>query len=376
MKKIKVLHVLNTSDIGGAEKLMLDICKYTDGRLFDLIITSFESGALEEDFKKFDYVKKIDLNSPGYFNLKTLLKLNKIIKKEKIDIIQTHLQKPDVYGFFLKLMNPSVPWIIKKGNTDDYRKKWFWRISNGILHAPANLIIATSNQVKRFTSKWEFVPLRKIAVIYSGIDLKDVDKQMKNNVSGLREKIGLKKSDKVVIAVGRMVYQKGFPYLIKIMKELSEKDKKYKLLLVGDGPLRKEMETLVQKLQARETVKFLGERKDVIDLLRVSDVFCLSSVREGIPITLMETMYVGTPLVTTAVGGNKEIVEDARNGFLEKPKDLNNIKKRIIYLFENKQAREKIIKNAKEVIKNRFSVKVTAKNYEEKYKKIRECAAY
>ena len=84
MRKINVLHILNTSDIGGAEKLMIDICKYTDKNKFNLVITSFEKGALEKEFKKFNHVKKIDLNSPGYFSFKTLLRLNKLIRKEKL----------------------------------------------------------------------------------------------------------------------------------------------------------------------------------------------------------------------------------------------------------------------------------------------------
>ena len=370
MRKIKVLHILNTSDIGGAEKLMIDICKYTDNIKFDLVITSFKKGALEKEFKKFNHVKKIDLNSPGYFSFKTLLRLNKLIKKEKIDIVQTHLQKPDLYGFFLKIFNPSIPWIIKKGNTDDYRKRLFWQLCNVLIHIPANRIIATSNQVKHFTNKWEFVPLNKISVIYSGIDLADVDDQMKNNVKDLRKRIGIKKSDKVIIAVGRLVYQKGFPYLIKIMKELSEQYKSYKLLIVGDGPLKKELQTQIYKLNVQNNVKMLGERKDVIDLLRVSDVFCLSSVREGIPITLMEAMYVGTPLVTTAVGGNKEIVQTGHNGFLEKPNDIQQIKRRIKELCENNKNRKKQIINAKKTIIHKFSVKTSAKNYEKIYEKM------
>ena len=111
-------------------------------------------------------------------------------------------------------------------------------------------------------------------MIYSGIDLADIDEQMKNKVKDLRKRIGIKKSDRVVIAVGRLVYQKGFSYLIKIMKELSKQNSTYKLLIVGDGPLKKELQQLIHKLNAQDTVKILGERKDVIDLLRISDVFC------------------------------------------------------------------------------------------------------
>ena len=368
MKKIKVLHMLNTSDIGGAEKLLLDICRYTDKDKFDLIITSFQKGALENEFKRFSYVKKIDLNDSKQFSFKTLRRLNKIIKKERIDIIQTHLQKPDLYGFLLKLKNPHVTWIIKKGNTDDYRTKLFWRISNGFIHRFANLVIPTSNQVKEFTKKIEFVPEKKFKVIYSGIDTAAMDLALKKDCSKkLKKELGFKKTDKVIISVGRLVYQKGFSYLIRIMKELTEQDKRYKLLIVGDGPLKSKLESLILNLKVNDNVKLLGERTDVIDLLQISDLFCLTSVKEGIPITLMEAMYVGVPIVTTNVGGNKELVQHGQTGFLEKAKDISSIKQRIKQLLHKESIRKKFIENARKTILARFSIIKTTRNYEKVY---------
>jgi len=367
MKKINVLHILNTTDIGGVERVLLDTCKYADHKKFNLIVVSFQKGALEDEFRKFKWVKKIDLNDSRHFTFKTLKILNKIVKKEKIDVIQTHLQKPELYGFLLKLMNPKIKWAVKKVNTNDYRTKLFWRIANGFILKFSNIVMCNSKGVDRFTRKYEFVSKKKIKIIYEGIDIKKIDERLKKtNTKKLMKQLKIKKDDKIIFSVGRLVFQKGYPYLIKIMKKLPN----YKLFIVGSGPEEKKLQNMIKKLGLSKNVKLLGEKNNVIELLTTAKVFCLTSVMEGIPITLMETMYVGVPLVSTKVGGNRELVTHGYDGYLEKSKDIESIKKRIVELMNNKKIRNKFIMNSKKAILKKFSIQVTTKNYENVYEKL------
>lgn len=370
-KKIKILHLITKTLSGGAEKVLLDMCKYTNSSNFESIVVSFQKGVLENQFKEIKHIKKINLSDSSYFTFKSLIKLNNIIRKEKVDIIQTHLQQPEFYAFLLKLLNPHIKWIVKKGNVAEFRSKLFWRLANGFILKFASKVIITSNGVKKFTKDMEFVSDKKLKVIYSGINLDKVNKELKKqDHMALKKSLHLKDSDKVIICVGRLVKEKGYPYLIEVMEKLIKEDKNYKLLIVGEGYLRDELSNLIKKQKLRSYIQLLGERKDVIQLLRVADIFCMASIREGIPISLMETMYVGLPLVATNVGGNKELVNHKKNGFLEKQKDVNAIKKRVKQLLSNTKLREIIIKNAKKTIIDNFSIKKNMEKYETTYKDI------
>ena len=358
MKKINVLHILNTTDIGGTERVLLDMCKYYDRDNFKFVVAVFEKGQLENEFRK--HVKMVNLNDPRHFSCESLKRILKIVKEEHIDIVQTHLQRPEFYGFLVKLRHPTVKWAVKKGNTNKYRKKLFWRMSNGFILKFASTIVTTSRVVRDFTAEFEFVRKKKMLVIYSGIDLQRIGHKIRSGAN-LRKRLELKKTDKVVISVGRLVYQKGFEYLIGAMNEF---DKDFKLLIAGDGDLKDKLREQIGVLGLESRVKLLGERKDVKQLLSISDVFCLASIEEGLGLVVMEAMAAGVPVVATNVGGLKEVVGDA--GILVEPRKPDKLASAI------KDAMRKRAVLTKRAYKQvgKFSVENTVKEYEKLYKRM------
>ncbi len=178
--------------------------------------------------------------------------------------------------------------------------------------------------------------------IPKGLDLEDFT--LKDNE--IRKKIGLSDDDRVIIYVGRLIYGKGVQDLIYAFKKIEKEFDNVKLLIVGDGDYRKELEKLKDK-----NIIFLGETShdDVVRLLNASDIFVNPSYSEGLPTTVLEAGAVGLPVIATDVGGTREIITNDINGFLIPPYDSITLYKHIASLLNDKYKvctfREKIRKD-------------------------------
>ncbi len=176
----------------------------------------------------------------------------------------------------------------------------------------AREIIVPSKYLKKIVGNWG-VNTGKISVIYNAFEGKikeDFNRQIfreKNNWSG-----------QVVISVGRLVPWKGFAELISWWEEVKNEFPQAKLLIVGDGPDRKRLEALIAELNLSSVVKLTGRlsQADLFDYLRGADIFALNTSYEGFSHQLLEVMALGTPIITTKVGGNPELIQDGWNGIL------------------------------------------------------------
>ena len=147
-----------------------------------------------------------------------------------------------------------------------------------------------------------------------------------------------------------------------------------KLWLVGDGPLRPAVEKAIVKMGLERKVLFLGIRDDVPQLLAASDVFVLSSDYEGVPLTVLEAMAAGKPVVATAVGGVPELIEDGETGILVPPRNPEALAQGILRLAKDASLRQRMGKAARERAQERFDISRTAREYEALYLRLlKEC---
>lgn len=210
----------------------------------------------------------------------------------------------------------------------------------------AERIISPSNYLKKIITNWG-VPKEKISVVYSIFTSEDVN--------GTKEELrnGLRLSKHVIVSAGRLVPWKGFKTLIEIMPTILRKYFDATLLIIGDGPDRKELEELVREKKLNDKVIFLGvlPHQLVLRYIKAGDMFVLNTSYEGMSHFLLEAMSLGTPVITTNVGGNPELIEDGKNGLLVTHDDKEAIGKAIFELFSNKEKAELLAINAKEKTK-------------------------
>lgn len=223
---------------------------------------------------------------------------------------------------------------------------WIMRRLQGFAVSKAEALVVPSKYMERIVSRWPVSP-RKIVHIYNGIE-EFGDTGNKPVLRGL-----LKFQGKLIISIGRLVPWKGFSALIGLLPRLKSEFPETKLLIVGGGPLLATLERQAAELGLTDDVVFTGEleRDVLLRYIRVADVFVLNSRYEGLSHQLLEVMGVGVPVIVTNAGGNPEVIDHERNGYLVNPDDTRAIGEYASALLKDANLRGKIVAAAKRKVK-------------------------
>jgi glycosyltransferase involved in cell wall biosynthesis len=191
-----------------------------------------------------------------------------------------------------------------------------------------------------------------VQVIYNGIDTSIFKREDTNS----RQKLGISDDAVVITFVGRLIYAKGVQDLISAFTKIKDTAPEIKLLIVGDGPYRANLENLAQQTDCASSILFLGQRNQdgVIDMLSATDIFVNPSYSEGLPTSVMEAASIGLPIIATDVGGTREIIEDGKTGFLIKAGDAEQLEHKLHGLLTNTDLREELGRNARIFVKQKF----------------------
>ena len=217
----------------------------------------------------------------------------------------------------------------------------------------ADIIIVPSQYFKTIIVNWG-IQSEKINVIYNGIKL--------SQNLGVRH---LSEGEKVLLSVGRLVPWKGFKVLIELMPDILQEIPEIKLVIVGSGPQKEELEKIIEKLNLQDKVILTGQlgKEDVFEQMRKTDILVLNTEYEGFAHLLIEASNRGIPIIATNIGGNLELIENNKEGILVQPNDKEAIKNAVMKIFQDDIFREKIIQNAFEKSKQ-FSIQNTLDNLE------------
>lgn len=207
----------------------------------------------------------------------------------------------------------------------------------------AALIVAPSEYLKRIVETWG-VPPEKIQVVFNAVDVPRIAETKKD----IREKLGWK--GLVVVSAGRLVPWKGFVTLIEAFFDVLRAVPDAKLIILGDGPDKAAIEEKIDAMHLGESVTLPGRmaRERLARYLKAADLFVLNTGYEGFSHQLVEAMSLGAPVITTAVGGNVEVIKDKTNGLLLDYNDREMLAEAMKFLLRNKEARERLAKAAME----------------------------
>lgn len=364
--KIKLILAINSFNIGGAEKLIVDQLRFFDREKFDIsLITLFQF----QDRKNFYELLPKDiniykLNFKNFYDLKSWLFLYKLLKKISPNIIVSSLFFSNTIFRILAIIF-KIKVIIIEHNTYINKTKAHQFVDK-ILSYFTYKIIAVSDEVANFTSKQEKIEINKFKIIYNGIDLEKINKFKeinKNNILGLKEKLGFGNSDKIIINVARLTNQKRIDLLIDAFAKLHKIDNKYKLIILGEGTLLFELQNQINSLGLKDSAFLLGIKKNIYEYYMISDLFVLTSKIEGFALVCIEAMTFEVPVVSTKVAGPDKYVKDYFNGFLVEH-DMEDIFKKMVVFFDlDDQELDKYKQNCLNTAKQ-FDIKNNVKEYE------------
>lgn len=296
-----------------------------------------------------------------------LIKLFLDLVKWRPHIVQTYLRFSDIIGRVLGGLArvPVNVSVVTQPNVDKYRWQYLLdRLTAGL----SDRVVFNSQQIIAFGLEKEGITPSQVVYIPNGI-LKETPSRPGAGLA-IRAQVGISPDAPVVGSVARLYPQKGHTYLLSAFAKVLEALPEAVLVLVGDGPLREELEHDAAALNIDRSVKFLGERDDLADVLDALDAYVQASLWEGMSIALMQAMLCELPVVATRVDGTVEIIEDGSTGFLVEPGNSEALAAGMIEVLKNRETVGEIAKNGAAMISENFSVTKMASRFDELYREL------
>ncbi len=315
-RPMKVCHVMHTMGVGGAEVLISNMIRRGSPEVEFCVVLLDEMGPLGDQLAGEGIEVRCVGRRPGV-DWRLLGDLKKTFIELAPDLVHCHQYTPWFYGGWAAARSKLPVVFTEHGRHQPDRPRVRRILFNRYLLRRTGAITAVSGSIKRALVENEKLPADRIRVLYNGIDHHRffADEAGRRR---MRDELHLAPDELAIGHAGRLMSVKNQAMLLRALARLRDlrPDLEWKALLAGKGPLEEELRRLHAELELGERVVFLGQRRDVPELLRAFDVFALSSFSEGTSVTLLEAMATELPVVATRVGGNPELIEEGVNGYL------------------------------------------------------------
>lgn len=365
----KILHLIGSfkEDTGGAQRVILDIINScTDPQIEMGLCSLFEEATLAKYLP--DKVYNRNLNYNFKKNPKIFINLYNIINNWNPDILHVHTPVAGIFGRPLAhLCNVKlVSTVHMNARFFDKKNSYINKLTLGL----SDSIVCVSELVKESIQE-EYSKIynnSKIWTIPNCIDCHAFEDKINTDTKTKRKALNITKDDFLVGTVGRLHPAKGQKFLIKGWENVVEKYPESKLLIIGEGPERKQLKNLTKELNLDKSIIFLGARSDVPELLSLLDIFVLPSIWEGLPISLLEAMCAGKVILASDIKNIRNVIGKA--GFLVKPKDSTSIGQCLSRIIDNYNDFKTYGDKAKQRVKDKYSPDEFGRNYTAMYKQI------
>ncbi|NCP63919.1 MAG: glycosyltransferase family 4 protein [Paraglaciecola sp.] len=356
---INVLQFICPTGFYGAERWILALAKHLPADVrCDLAVTQENDRETLEIVKHYQQLGLTthELPMAGRFDWRVVNKLVTLIKSQNIHLIHTHGYKSDILGV-LAARKAGIPCIVTPHgfeNSSDLKLRLFIWLGNQAMRF-ATKVVPLSEQlcedVKRFG-----VPANKVMLIRNGVDLSEVEAAAKqpNEQSYPEKRIGF---------IGQMISRKNIRHILDIFQNVHRKFPATRLILLGDGESRAELEDYAKTLDCHSHIEFLGFRDDRLALLKSFDLFVMTSTLEGIPRCLMEATAMGIPVAAYDIPGIDKLIEHQKTGLLAPLNDKDTLQQYWEKLLFNDEYAQQIAEAAKAFVNQHYSGQRMADEY-------------
>ncbi len=368
---MRICLLLPKLQIGGAEAQALYLLKKLDRALFAVSLCCLNLGDPEMEKEAEMCVDSIFCVGFRWRNLPAaFIRLVRYLRRGRFDILHSHLALADSMGRLAGWF-AGVPVLITTEHGKHLWKSWPYLIFERMLAGITDRRICVSRDIMDIRARREGTPPSKLEYIPNAVD-PSVFRGAQRGRAAVMAEFGWGTADPLVISVGRLVAAKNYTLFVEAAALLRARFPHVRCLLVGDGDCRERIAERIDLLDVGESVKIAGSRHDIPDLLAAADVFVLTSIREGLPVSLLEAMAAGKAVVGTSVGGIPDAIKDQESGLLVPPEDPEAFAGAVGRLLGDTDLRRRLGRAAAEEVESRFSIDHTAKRIGEIYMELYE----
>lgn len=375
MQRPALLQVVGPSKFGGDSVLVLEMARAAEQNGFRVDILAsdprFRELIREQGFGLVDLdVLKREIRPVA--DTSALLRLTHFLRQSRYDIVHTHTSKPGVIGR-LAATRAGVPGILHTVHLFGFHEESgplatgvYSRIERAAAHW-CDRIVTVSEYHRDWALRLGIGTPEQLVAIPNGVPASRAYGVRAR--ADVRAELGL--TDEVaVVSTGRLAEQKGLEHLLRAVSLLGADRARVRVLLAGDGPLLEPLTHLAADLGVLDTVRFLGFRSDIGDLLSAADIVVLPSLWEGLSVSLLEAMAAGRAVVTTSIGSNREVTRDGAVVSLVPPKDPAALATAVRELVDDPARREELGRLARQEQRSRYTMSRMLTSYLEEYERL------
>ena len=372
-----ICQVVHSLHIGGAELLVTELSRALRDRFRFVFACLDSAGPLAEQLRDEGHVVEV-LERQSGVDWRCGRRLARFLREQQVAAIHAHQYTPFFYAMMARGFSGRTPIVFTEHGRQhpDYRR--LKRVvCNRLLLRQDDRVIAVGEAVRQALIRHEGIPASRVELLFNGIRLQLFrnaadDRAMRSQV---RSELGLSDSEFVVVQVARLNSLKDHATAARAIARAARQVGSLRWLVVGDGEERAALEATLREQQIGGITQLLGSRRDVPRLLAASDVCLLSSISEGIPLTLIEAMAARLPVVATDVGGVAEVVVPDFNGLLAPAKDDATLAQHLVRLAQDRALGPRLGRNGAARAADLFSFQRMAEGYARVFEEVLEQAS-
>ncbi|MCU0666341.1 MAG: glycosyltransferase family 4 protein [Candidatus Omnitrophica bacterium] len=372
MPKARILYIITKLELGGAQKQLLNLIDLLDKDRFEVFLFTAQEGYLLGRAKAIPGVRLylsrfLERPVNPLKDIRALFEIRKFIFENKIDIVHTHSSKAGILGRFAAWIS-GAPFIIHTVHGWSFncyqvfpRRAVFILLEHFCARLTRAIICACKSDLEKGRG---FNDRGKYYLIPYGLSLEDF---APSDGRKAKQKQGIKDDKLVIGMIACFKPQKAPLDFVKAVNIFKGQGGVAKFILIGDGALRGKIERKIKELNLQDDISLLGWREDIAGLIQAMDIFVLTSLWEGLPVSVLEAMAASKPIVATNTGGIREVLRDGENGFLVKPQDAFGIARGLRVLADDVFLRESFGKVSFSISRSFLSHKEVAEKHMKLY---------
>lgn len=364
---ISILLFTNTTVRYGVEEHILQLLHNLDRRLFrPYLACPPELGHVLKAELPAD-VELFPVKIGGITDYAGARGLYRILRDRRIQILHSHMFQSSMFASPIGRL-ASVPVVLETAHVREVWRKGMK--ANYVVDRFAGRFvdryIAVSHAIARYLVEIKGLPEKKIQVIHNGVDMNKFGPSLAVR-PGMKKALGIAEGDATLLVVGRLELQKGHQVLLEAMVKIRGEFPGAKLICLGDGALRGKLAESMEKLSLGNSVRFVGFQSNVREWLAMADISVLPSFYEGLPLSAIESLAAGRPMVATAVDGTPEVVIDGKTGLTVPPGDPKAMAEAICRLLRDPGWASQLAQTGREYVISEFSLDCFARKTQEFY---------
>ncbi|MGE5619865.1 MAG: glycosyltransferase family 4 protein [Sphingomonadaceae bacterium] len=379
-QSFRVLHVITSLDVGGAQKHLLSLVDGLRRRGHQADVAFFKNPSLSEQFQGTG-CRLFDLSTRGTFSPLLLPRLASILTRGRYQIVHTHLLKADSYGTLAGVLARTPIRISSKHNDEAVLQRPAVAVTHGLISRCNHRVVVLSDYVGRYVAEKGRVDPARITRIYYGLPANS--KATAEDGLRVRAELGIRPDTPLVTTVGRITEQKGLTHLLDAMALLRQRLPQARLLIVGDAQdgrdeYKRGLLRQWEALGLKDSVLFAGVRDDVPAVMQACDLFVMASLWEGFGLVFLEAMAAARPIVATSVSAIPEVIQDGVTGLLVPPRDPDALAKAMLALLADPDRARRMGQAGLLRLKEQFTEDKMVESVEQLYFQLwrRRCGAW